>query len=101
METYARELIPRLAALDGLQLTAFVNQQAAEAGVARGASSASRPRSSTWSRRARAAAGAGQAYRNMLGLDPTKLSAAPSAVTTKANGSSVPDLANQDSAPTK
>src|SRR4051812_43404267 len=32
METYARELIPRLAALDGLQLTAFVNHEAAEIG---------------------------------------------------------------------
>jgi glycosyltransferase involved in cell wall biosynthesis len=32
METYARELIPRLAALDGLALTAFVNREAAEAG---------------------------------------------------------------------
>jgi glycosyltransferase involved in cell wall biosynthesis len=32
METYARELIPRLAALDGLRLTAFVNREAAEAG---------------------------------------------------------------------
>jgi glycosyltransferase involved in cell wall biosynthesis len=32
METYARELIPRLAAIDGLALTAFVNREAAEAG---------------------------------------------------------------------
>jgi glycosyltransferase involved in cell wall biosynthesis len=32
METYARELIPRLAAADGLALTAFVNREAAEAG---------------------------------------------------------------------
>jgi glycosyltransferase involved in cell wall biosynthesis len=31
METYARELVPRLAALDGLRLTAFVNREAAEA----------------------------------------------------------------------
>jgi glycosyltransferase involved in cell wall biosynthesis len=31
METYARELLPRLAALDGLRLTAFVNREAAEA----------------------------------------------------------------------
>jgi glycosyltransferase involved in cell wall biosynthesis len=30
METYARELIPRLAALDGLRLTAFVSRDAAE-----------------------------------------------------------------------
>ena len=32
METYARELIPRLAAIDGLQLTAFVNRETAGAG---------------------------------------------------------------------
>jgi glycosyltransferase involved in cell wall biosynthesis len=32
METYARELIPRLAALDGLALTAYVNREAAAAG---------------------------------------------------------------------
>jgi glycosyltransferase involved in cell wall biosynthesis len=32
METYARELLPRLAALDGLRLTAFVNREAAAAG---------------------------------------------------------------------
>ena len=32
METYARELIPRLAAADGLRLTAFVNREAADAG---------------------------------------------------------------------
>jgi glycosyltransferase involved in cell wall biosynthesis len=31
METYARELVPRLAALDGVGLTAFVNREAAEA----------------------------------------------------------------------
>jgi glycosyltransferase involved in cell wall biosynthesis len=31
METYARELVPRLAALDGVRLTAFVNREAAEA----------------------------------------------------------------------
>lgn len=31
MEVYARELLPRLAALDGLRLTAFVNQEAAAA----------------------------------------------------------------------
>ena len=30
MEVYARELIPRLAAIDGLRLTAFVNREAAE-----------------------------------------------------------------------
>jgi glycosyltransferase involved in cell wall biosynthesis len=30
METYARELLPRLAAIDGLRLTAFVNREAAE-----------------------------------------------------------------------
>src|SRR5680860_307759 len=30
METYARELIPRLAAIDGLRLTAFVNREAGE-----------------------------------------------------------------------
>lgn len=34
METYARELLPRLAALDGLRLTAFVNREAAEEGDA-------------------------------------------------------------------
>ena len=32
METYARELIPRLAGLDGLELTALVNREAAAAG---------------------------------------------------------------------
>jgi glycosyltransferase involved in cell wall biosynthesis len=32
METHARELIPRLAALDGLRVTAFVNREAAESG---------------------------------------------------------------------
>ena len=32
METYARELIPRLAGLDGLEVTAFVNREAAHAG---------------------------------------------------------------------
>ena len=32
METYARELLPRLAAIDGLSLTAFVNREAEEAG---------------------------------------------------------------------
>jgi glycosyltransferase involved in cell wall biosynthesis len=32
METYARELLPRLAAIDGLRLTAFVNREAAESG---------------------------------------------------------------------
>jgi glycosyltransferase involved in cell wall biosynthesis len=32
METYARELIPRLAQLDGLRLTALVNRETAEAG---------------------------------------------------------------------
>jgi glycosyltransferase involved in cell wall biosynthesis len=32
MEVYAREVIPRLAAIDGLRLTAFVNREAAEAG---------------------------------------------------------------------
>jgi glycosyltransferase involved in cell wall biosynthesis len=32
MEVYARELIPRLAQLDGLRLTALVNREAAEAG---------------------------------------------------------------------
>jgi glycosyltransferase involved in cell wall biosynthesis len=32
METYARELLPRLAAVDGLRVTAFVNREAAEAG---------------------------------------------------------------------
>jgi glycosyltransferase involved in cell wall biosynthesis len=32
METYARELLPRLAALDGLAVTALVNREAAEAG---------------------------------------------------------------------
>lgn len=32
METYARELIPRLAALEGLRLTAFVNRETAELG---------------------------------------------------------------------
>jgi glycosyltransferase involved in cell wall biosynthesis len=32
METYARELLPRLAALDGVRLTAFVNREAADAG---------------------------------------------------------------------
>jgi glycosyltransferase involved in cell wall biosynthesis len=32
METYARELLPRLAALDGLRLTALVNREAAAAG---------------------------------------------------------------------
>jgi glycosyltransferase involved in cell wall biosynthesis len=31
METHARELIPRLAALDGLRVTAFVNREAAQA----------------------------------------------------------------------
>jgi glycosyltransferase involved in cell wall biosynthesis len=31
MEVYARELIPRLAAVDGLELTAFVNRETAEA----------------------------------------------------------------------
>lgn len=30
MEVYARELIPRLAAVDGLRVTAFINQEAAE-----------------------------------------------------------------------
>src|SRR6185503_17622029 len=30
METYARELIPRLASLEGLRLTAFVNREAIE-----------------------------------------------------------------------
>jgi glycosyltransferase involved in cell wall biosynthesis len=30
MEVYARELIPRLAAIEGLELTAFVNREAAE-----------------------------------------------------------------------
>lgn len=30
MEVYARELAPRLAAIDGLQITAFVNQEAAD-----------------------------------------------------------------------
>lgn len=32
METYARELIPRLAAIDGLEPTAFVNRETADAG---------------------------------------------------------------------
>lgn len=32
MEVYARELIPRLATVDGLQLTAFVNRETADAG---------------------------------------------------------------------
>jgi glycosyltransferase involved in cell wall biosynthesis len=32
METYARELIPRLAEIDGLELTAFVNRETADAG---------------------------------------------------------------------
>ena len=32
METYARELIPRLAEVDGLELTAFVNRETAAAG---------------------------------------------------------------------
>jgi glycosyltransferase involved in cell wall biosynthesis len=32
MEIYARELIPRLAQIDGLRLTAFVNREAAEVG---------------------------------------------------------------------
>jgi glycosyltransferase involved in cell wall biosynthesis len=32
METYARELLPRLAAIDGLRVTAFVNREAADAG---------------------------------------------------------------------
>jgi glycosyltransferase involved in cell wall biosynthesis len=32
METYARELIPRLAELEGLRLTAFINREAAESG---------------------------------------------------------------------
>jgi glycosyltransferase involved in cell wall biosynthesis len=32
METYARELLPRLASLDGLAVTALVNREAAEAG---------------------------------------------------------------------
>ena len=32
MEIFARELIPELAKLPGLRLTAFVNQEAAEAG---------------------------------------------------------------------
>ena len=31
MEIYARELIPRLAAVEGLRLTAFINREAAEA----------------------------------------------------------------------
>jgi len=31
METYARELIPRLASVDGIELTAFVNRETAEA----------------------------------------------------------------------
>lgn len=31
METYARELLPRLAAMDGVRLTAFVNREAAAA----------------------------------------------------------------------
>lgn len=32
METYARELLPRLAAIDGLRVTAFINREAADAG---------------------------------------------------------------------
>ena len=32
METYARELIPRLAGMDGVRLTAFVNRETAELG---------------------------------------------------------------------
>lgn len=32
METYARELIPRLSAVEGLELTAFVNRETAEKG---------------------------------------------------------------------
>jgi len=32
METYARELLPRLAAMEGLRLTAFVNRETAELG---------------------------------------------------------------------
>jgi glycosyltransferase involved in cell wall biosynthesis len=35
METYARELIPRLAELEGLRLTAFVNRETAEQGDVR------------------------------------------------------------------
>jgi glycosyltransferase involved in cell wall biosynthesis len=31
METYARELVPRMATMDGLRLTAFVNREAADA----------------------------------------------------------------------